>query len=206
MKCGLPCEIFSRITGFYTATHQWNPSKQEEFKERKTYDMTHFSTTIPKHELKTAEELEAERISTGKEYWARMGDNVNCEDIGAQTRLQNEERIKITDIKISDKKGVRIDMGFMDNFIMKMIMGKLKDPKFLATNAYHIVALLDNFIDTEEEWEAIAKYIRDGIEAIIGGDIPLFDDADEIKALAKIIRWLHLKLEIIEQKLLEKSK
>ena len=32
-------QIFSRVTGFYTAVAQWNPGKKEEFKERTHYDL-----------------------------------------------------------------------------------------------------------------------------------------------------------------------
>lgn len=32
------CEVYSRVVGFLTPVLHWNPGKQEEFKERKTYD------------------------------------------------------------------------------------------------------------------------------------------------------------------------
>ncbi len=31
------CEIYSRVVGYFRPVGQWNAGKQEEFKERKTY-------------------------------------------------------------------------------------------------------------------------------------------------------------------------
>jgi len=39
----IPCEIYSRVVGYYRPTNQWNPGKQEEFKERKEYKMNNDS-------------------------------------------------------------------------------------------------------------------------------------------------------------------
>ncbi|MBQ6106544.1 MAG: ribonucleoside triphosphate reductase [Lachnospiraceae bacterium] len=36
-ECGAPTEIYSRITGYYRAVQNWNPGKQQEFKERLEY-------------------------------------------------------------------------------------------------------------------------------------------------------------------------
>ncbi|MFA5083759.1 MAG: ribonucleoside triphosphate reductase [Candidatus Paceibacterota bacterium] len=38
-KCAIkqPCEVYSRIVGYLRPVQQWNPSKQEEFNERKTF-------------------------------------------------------------------------------------------------------------------------------------------------------------------------
>jgi len=30
-------EVFSRVTGFYRPVQQWNPGKEEEFKDRKKF-------------------------------------------------------------------------------------------------------------------------------------------------------------------------
>lgn len=38
--CGMPTEIYSRVTGYYRPTSNWNKGKQEEFKDRVTYDVT----------------------------------------------------------------------------------------------------------------------------------------------------------------------
>lgn len=37
MDCDL--QRYSRITGYFSPTNSWNPGKQEEFKERKKYDI-----------------------------------------------------------------------------------------------------------------------------------------------------------------------
>ena len=37
-KCGMQCEIFSRVVGYHRPVQQWNKGKQEEFKERVEFD------------------------------------------------------------------------------------------------------------------------------------------------------------------------
>lgn len=39
MKCGQPCEIYSRIVGYYRPLQDWNVGKISEFEARKTYDI-----------------------------------------------------------------------------------------------------------------------------------------------------------------------
>lgn len=36
---GTPCDIYSRVVGFYRPVNGWNNAKQEEFKLRKEYKM-----------------------------------------------------------------------------------------------------------------------------------------------------------------------
>jgi anaerobic ribonucleoside-triphosphate reductase len=36
--CGKPCEVYSRIVGYYSPTYRWNESKKEEFNDRKTFE------------------------------------------------------------------------------------------------------------------------------------------------------------------------
>ena len=33
----VPCEVFSRVVGYYRPVQNWNDGKQEEFKERTPY-------------------------------------------------------------------------------------------------------------------------------------------------------------------------
>lgn len=32
----IPCEVYSRVVGYFRPVKNWNPGKQQEFKERKT--------------------------------------------------------------------------------------------------------------------------------------------------------------------------
>jgi anaerobic ribonucleoside-triphosphate reductase len=34
----IPCEIYSRIVGYYRPTNSWNVGKKQEFEDRKYYD------------------------------------------------------------------------------------------------------------------------------------------------------------------------
>ena len=36
-KCGLPCEVYSRVVGYFRPVSNWNKGKKEEFKDRKKY-------------------------------------------------------------------------------------------------------------------------------------------------------------------------
>lgn len=37
MKKEMPCQVYSRITGYIRPLNSWNDGKQEEFVERKTF-------------------------------------------------------------------------------------------------------------------------------------------------------------------------
>lgn len=39
--CGRTTEVYSRITGYYRPVQNWNDGKSAEFKDRKTYDISH---------------------------------------------------------------------------------------------------------------------------------------------------------------------
>ena len=51
-KCGQPCEIYSRVSGYFRPVKNWNHGKKEEFKERKTYDTTKGSPMNEKQNAK----------------------------------------------------------------------------------------------------------------------------------------------------------
>lgn len=38
-KCNEKTEVYSRVTGYYRPVSNWNKGKQEEFKERKVYEV-----------------------------------------------------------------------------------------------------------------------------------------------------------------------
>ena len=37
-KCGMECEVFSRVVGYHRAVGQWNKGKKSEFAERVEFD------------------------------------------------------------------------------------------------------------------------------------------------------------------------
>jgi len=39
VKCCLPCEIYSRVTGYFRPVSMWNTGKKQEFKDRKNYEV-----------------------------------------------------------------------------------------------------------------------------------------------------------------------
>jgi anaerobic ribonucleoside-triphosphate reductase len=40
MFCGRKCEVFSRVVGYFRPITNWNLGKQEEFKGRRSYQVT----------------------------------------------------------------------------------------------------------------------------------------------------------------------
>ena len=38
-KCDAKTEVYSRVCGFFRPVQQWNKGKQEEFGDRKTFDL-----------------------------------------------------------------------------------------------------------------------------------------------------------------------
>ncbi len=45
-KLVIPCEVYSRVVGYYRPVQHWNVGKKQEFKERITYDKKLFSNKI----------------------------------------------------------------------------------------------------------------------------------------------------------------
>lgn len=39
MEKKIPCEVYSRIVGYYRPVKHWNTAKQEEFKDRHVFDL-----------------------------------------------------------------------------------------------------------------------------------------------------------------------
>lgn len=39
----VPCEVYSRVVGYFRPTSNWNAGKQQEFKERKTVSLSSIS-------------------------------------------------------------------------------------------------------------------------------------------------------------------
>ncbi len=37
--CGEPCEVYSRVTGYFRPVSNWNHGKKEEFNNRKTFEI-----------------------------------------------------------------------------------------------------------------------------------------------------------------------
>lgn len=38
-KKNVPCEVYSRVVGYYRPVDAWNPGKQQEFRERRPIDI-----------------------------------------------------------------------------------------------------------------------------------------------------------------------
>lgn len=45
-NCGESCEVFSRVVGYISPVNQWNEGKTEEFKIRKTFDITNAKNCV----------------------------------------------------------------------------------------------------------------------------------------------------------------
>ena len=47
-KCNEKTEVFSRCTGYFRPVSNWNKGKQEEFKDRKMFNVEHAAGECPK--------------------------------------------------------------------------------------------------------------------------------------------------------------
>ena len=61
--CGKPCEVWSRITGYYRPVQNWNDGKVQEYKHRKEYNienshLTHVGVLHPDANCRPAEQLQ----------------------------------------------------------------------------------------------------------------------------------------------------
>jgi hypothetical protein len=52
--CGQKCDVYSRVVGYFQPVGNWNVGKKEEYKMRKTYDLS----KIPMDEFTVVEEKE----------------------------------------------------------------------------------------------------------------------------------------------------
>jgi len=46
----IPCEVYSRVTGYIRPLSAWNPGKQQEFKDRKLVFLQNEASKAPKSE------------------------------------------------------------------------------------------------------------------------------------------------------------
>jgi len=44
----VPCEVYSRVVGYFRPVQNWNKGKQQEFKERKTVRLDSFKKQLSK--------------------------------------------------------------------------------------------------------------------------------------------------------------
>ena len=47
-KLVVPCEVYSRIVGYLRPVRDWNVAKVQEFRDRKTYDVSRVLADAPK--------------------------------------------------------------------------------------------------------------------------------------------------------------
>ena len=66
--CGQKTEVYSRITGYYRPVQNWNDGKAQEYKERKTYEVSKtFSSGAPKNNEAASVKTEPEtKTATGE--------------------------------------------------------------------------------------------------------------------------------------------
>jgi anaerobic ribonucleoside-triphosphate reductase len=44
IKMGVPCEIYSRVVGYYRPVKNWNEGQRQQFKDRKTFKVVKNAT------------------------------------------------------------------------------------------------------------------------------------------------------------------
>jgi len=57
-KLKVPVEVYSRVVGYFRPVQQWHKGKQQEFKERKTFDMKKISGRLSNDQTGTDDQQE----------------------------------------------------------------------------------------------------------------------------------------------------
>ncbi|MCS7200452.1 MAG: anaerobic ribonucleoside-triphosphate reductase [Thermodesulfobacteriaceae bacterium] len=47
----IPCEVYSRVVGYFRPVQNWNPGKQQEFAERKTIKINSYLKLLKLREI-----------------------------------------------------------------------------------------------------------------------------------------------------------
>ena len=100
--CGEKAEVYSRITGYYRPVQNWNTGKTQEYKDRRTYDISHsvlthdgpnpvgagFGTVNPAHmmmpeEVNTGEVIETKTADGRKAILFKTAVCPNCKIAGS---------------------------------------------------------------------------------------------------------------------------
>jgi len=63
MKCGLKCEVWSRVCGYHRPVAMWNYGKKEEFNQRKNFTVPAVGFLRPTPDFSSLPELLKDGVS-----------------------------------------------------------------------------------------------------------------------------------------------
>ena len=97
-KCGEPCEVNSRITGYYRPVRNWNDGKAQEYRDRKVYDIgfsyaNHGTIGTVHAENKAQESVPEEVVRAGSVDCATLVTTKTCPNCRAAEAMLDEAGI-----------------------------------------------------------------------------------------------------------------
>lgn len=105
--CGRTTEVYSRITGYYRPVQNWNDGKSAEFKDRKTYDISHSVL----REKETKEDKQDCGTTTSTSGDILLFTTKTCPNCKAAKMMLQKAGIIYDTIDAEDEKEVTVSYG-----------------------------------------------------------------------------------------------
>lgn len=105
--CGRTTEVYSRITGYYRPVQNWNDGKSAEFKDRKTYDISH--SVLREKEAKEEKQDCGTTASTSGDIL--LFTTKTCPNCKAAKMMLQKAGIIYDTIDAEDEKDVTVSYG-----------------------------------------------------------------------------------------------
>lgn len=105
--CGRTTEVYSRITGYYRPVQNWNDGKSAEFKDRKTYDISH--SVLREKETKEEKQDCGTTASTSGDIL--LFTTKSCPNCKAAKMMLQKAGIIYDTIDAEDEKDVTVSYG-----------------------------------------------------------------------------------------------
>lgn len=105
--CGRTTEVYSRITGYYRPVQNWNDGKSAEFKDRKTYDISH--SVLREKETKEEKQDCGTTVSTSGDIL--LFTTKTCPNCKAAKMMLQKAGIIYDTIDAEDEKDVTVSYG-----------------------------------------------------------------------------------------------
>lgn len=105
--CGRTTEVYSRITGYYRPVQNWNDGKSAEFKDRKTYDISH--SVLREKETKEEKQDCGTTASTSGDIL--LFTTKTCPNCKAAKMMLQKAGIIYDTIDAEDEKDVTVSYG-----------------------------------------------------------------------------------------------
>ena len=120
MRKTIPCEVYSRVVGYYRPVHDWNDGKRQEFKERVTFsEEASLQNPKAKADIPTITATEKEVL----EQFYKIFTVPNCEKCEEVKSFLKEMKVPMS---IFDLKSPEGNKEFRSHYADKSIKSRIK--------------------------------------------------------------------------------